>query len=435
MQRATQKGFRLHIGFFGRRNVGKSSLLNAVTQQRVSIVSEVAGTTTDPVEKPMELLPIGPVLFVDTAGVDDVGALGAERIEKTRLAITRSDVSVLVAETGVWGEFEETLLAEFRTRGIPVLVALNKSDLQRASADQLARLAEAGLPFLEVAATTGENVNAMRTKLMELAPAEAAEAPVVLRDLVDPGEMAVLVMPIDKEAPKGRIKQLQVQSIRDLLDNHASCAVVQDAELENLLDNLKRPPALVVTDAQVFDRVARVTPESVPLTAFSILFSRLKGDLVAQTRAAVAIGTLKPGDKVLVAESCTHHPIEDDIGRVKIPHWLEQYVGGKLEFSHAKGRDFPLDLSPFKLIIHCGACMWNRREMLSRIGECHRQHVPITNYGLVIAYVMGILERALEPFPDALAAYKEARERQTQTLSSWHPAQISEEVSSLINIA
>jgi [FeFe] hydrogenase H-cluster maturation GTPase HydF len=301
--------------------------------------------------------------------------------------------------------------------------------LRRASADQLALLAQEGLPFLEVSATRGENVAEMRAKLMELAPAEAAESPVVLRDLVGPGEMAVLVMPIDTEAPKGRIKQLQVQSIRDLLDNHASCVVVQDTGLKGVLDNLKTPPTLVVTDAQVFDRVARITPESVPLTAFSILFSRLKGDLTAQAQAAVAVGTLKPGDKVLVAESCTHHPIEDDIGRVKIPRWLEQYVGGKLEFTHVKGRDFPPDLSPFKLVIHCGACMWNRREMLSRIGECHRQNVPITNYGLAIAYVMGILDRALEPFPDALAAYREALERQTP--SSFHRAPMGKELSNL----
>jgi [FeFe] hydrogenase H-cluster maturation GTPase HydF len=221
-------------------------------------------------------------------------------------------------------------------------------------------------------------------------------------------------MPIDKEAPKGRIKQLQAQSIRDLLDGEACCVVVKDAGLQKALDNLKTPPRIVVTDAAVFEQVALVTPDSIPLTAFSILLSRLKGDLVAQTRAAVTVDSLRPGDKVLVAESCTHHPIEEDIGRVKIPRWLEQYVGGELEFTSVKGRDFPLDLSPYKLVIHCGACMSNRQEMLSRIAECHRQGVPITNYGLVIAYSLGILERALEPFPDALAAYKEARQEQLE---------------------
>jgi [FeFe] hydrogenase H-cluster maturation GTPase HydF len=416
MIRATSKGFRLHIGFFGRRNVGKSSLLNAITQQQVSIVSAVAGTTTDPVEKPMELLPIGPVLFVDTAGVDDVGALGAQRIEKTRQAIARSDVGVLVVESGVWTDFEEKLLAELRSHGIPVLVAVNKADLRSPDPEHLFRFEQEKLPYVELVATTRKGVDEFRAKLAKIAPAESAESPVLLRDLVGPDETAVLVMPIDKEAPKGRIKQLQAQSIRDLLDGEACCVVVKDAGLQKALDNLKTPPSIVVTDAAVFEQVARITPDSVPLTAFSILLSRLKGDLVAQTRAAVSVDSLHPGDKVLVAESCTHHPIEEDIGRVKIPRWLEQYVGGKLEFTSVKGRDFPLDLLPYKLVIHCGACMSNRQEMLSRIAECHRQGVPITNYGLVIAYSLGILERALEPFPDALAAYKEARQGQLEAV-------------------
>jgi len=416
MIRATSKGFRLHTGFFGRRNVGKSSLLNAITQQQVSIVSAVAGTTTDPVEKPMELLPIGPVLFVDTAGVDDVGALGAQRIEKTRQAISRSDVGVLVVESGVWTDFEEKLLTELRSHGIPVLVAVNKADLRAPAPEYLFRFEQEKLPYVELVATTGKGVDEFRAKLWEIAPAEAVASQVILRDLVGPDETAVLVMPIDKEAPKGRIKQLQAQSIRDLLDGEACCVVVKDAGLQKALDNLKIPPRLVVTDAAVFEQVARITPDSIPLTAFSILLSRLKGDLVAQTRAAVTVDSLRPGDKVLVAESCTHHPIEEDIGRVKIPRWLEQYVGGALEFTSVKGRDFPEDLSPYKLVIHCGACMSNRQEMLSRIAECQRQGVPITNYGLVIAYSLGILERALEPFPEALAAYKEARQEQLEAV-------------------
>ena len=244
---------------------------------------------------------------------------------------------------------------------------------------------------------------------------------------------AVLVMPIDREAPKGRIKQLQAQSIRDLLDGEACCVVVKDAGLQSALDNLRTPPSIVVTDAQVFEQVARVTPDSIPLTAFSILLSRLKGDLVAQTRAAVAVESLRPGDKVLVAESCTHHPIEEDIGRVKIPRWLQQYVGGELEFTTVKGRDFPADLSPYKLVIHCGACMWNRQEMVNRIRECHRQGVPITNYGLVIAYALGILERALQPFPEALAAYKEARKQQAEVPAAMPGAHITEDCMSLVN--
>ena len=433
MIRATSKGFRLHIGFFGRRNVGKSSLLNAITQQKVSIVSDVAGTTTDPVEKPMELLPIGPVLFVDTAGVDDVGALGAQRIEKTRQVIARSDVGILVTESGVWTEFEEKLLAELRAHNIPVLVALNKADLRRPEVEHLIRFEGEGIPYAKLVATTGEGVAAFRARLWEIAPAESVEPQVILRDLVGPNETAVLVMPIDKEAPKGRIKQLQAQCVRDLLDGEATCVVVKDAGLKRALDNLKTPPCIVVTDAQVFEEVARATPDSIPLTAFSILLSRLNGDLVAQTRAAVAVDSLRPGDKVLVAESCTHHPVEEDIGRVKIPRWLKGYVGGELEFTHVKGRDFPQDLSPYKLVIHCGACMWNRQEMLNRIRDCHRQGVPITNYGLVIAYSLGILERALAPFPEALAAYKEAREERQAMKAISDSSRLNENNLSLVN--
>lgn len=408
MQRATSKGFRLHIGLFGRRNVGKSSLLNAITKQQVSIVSEVAGTTTDPVEKPMELLPIGPVLFVDTAGVDDEGALGAQRIQKTRQAIARTDVGVLVTEAGEWGEFEENLLAELRSRKVPVLIALNKADLQKATPQQLALFDHENLAYAEIVATTGKGLDAFRSLLWQVAPTEATEPQTIVRDLVGKDETAVLVMPIDKEAPKGRIKQLQVQAIRDLLDGESSCMVVQEGGLKKALGNMKTLPSLVVTDAQVFDKVARVTPKDVPLTAFSILLSRLKGDLVSQTKAALTVDQLRPGDKVLIAETCTHHPIEEDIGRVKIPRWLQQYVGGVLEFTHVKGREFPQDLSPYKLVIHCGACMWNRAEMISRIRECERQGVPITNYGMVIAFAKGILERALGPFPEALAACREA---------------------------
>ena len=413
MERATSKGFRLHIGFFGRRNVGKSSLLNAITRQTVSIVSDVPGTTTDPVEKPMELQPIGPVLFVDTAGVDDVGALGMQRIEKTRQAIARTDIAVLVTEAGVWGEFEEKLLAELRTHEIPVLVALNKADLRTPAPEHLARFRQEKLAWAVLAATTGQGIDAFRELLWQAAPADAVHSPALVRDLVSPGGTAVFVMPIDSEAPKGRIKNLQVQAIRDLLDGESSCIVVKDAGLEKALDNMKNLPDLVVTDAQVFDKVARVTPEGVPLTAFSILLSRLKGDLVGQTLAALTVDDLRPGDRVLIAETCTHHPIEEDIGRVKIPRWLERHVGGALEFTHVKGRDFPQDLSPYKLVIHCGACMWNRQEMVSCIRECQRQSVPITNYGLVIAMAQGILERALKPFPEALAAYRKAQAAKT----------------------
>jgi [FeFe] hydrogenase H-cluster maturation GTPase HydF len=427
MQRATSKAFRLHIGFFGRRNVGKSSLLNAITQQNVSIVSEVPGTTTDPVEKPMELQPIGPVLFVDTAGVDDIGALGTQRIEKTRQAIARTDVAVLVAEAAIWTDFEEKLLAELRAREIPVLIALNKTDLQSPAPELLAQLQRQQISSVLLSAATGTGIDALRDLLWQAAPAEAVEPPTIIRDLVSAGQTAVLVTPIDKEAPKGRIKQLQVQAIRDLLDGESSCVVVKDAGLQRVLDNMRTLPGLVVSDANVFEQVASITPPSVPLTAFSILLSRLKGDLVAQTRAAVTIESLRPGDKVLIAETCTHHPIEEDIGRVKIPRWLNQYVGGELEFTHVRGREFPQDLTPYKLVIHCGACMWNRQEMLSRIRDCQNQGVPITNYGIVIAFAQGILERALEPFPTALGAYREECDRQ-----SARPLPIAEEAA-LVN--
>jgi [FeFe] hydrogenase H-cluster maturation GTPase HydF len=408
--RATSKAFRLHVGFFGRRNVGKSSLLNAITAQAVSIVSEVAGTTTDPVEKPMELHDIGPVLFIDTAGVDDIGALGTQRIEKTRQAIKRSDVGVLVVESGMWTDFEEKLLTELRALKIPVLVAFNKADLNRPTPEQLSRFEQEKLPYVELAATTGQGVDAFRQKLWEIAPAESDVSPVILRDLVGPSETALLVVPCDREAPKGRILQVQAQTIRDVLDGDAICVAVSgDVGLKSALENLKTPPKIVVTDSQAFEKVSRVTPKSVPLTSFSILMSRLKGGLTVQARAAVVVDSLRPGDKALVAESCSHHPIGEDIGKVKIPRWLQKYVGGELQFDYAIGRDFPQDLSPYKLVIHCGACMWNRQEMLSRIAECERQGVPITNYGMVIAFSMGILERVLEPFPEALTAFNEAR--------------------------
>jgi len=329
--RSTAKSFRISIGLFGRRNVGKSSLLNAITRQNVSIVSEVAGTTTDPVEKPMELQPLGPVLFVDTAGVDDEGALGAQRIERTRQVIARTGIAVLVAEAGVWSGFEQRLLDELLARGLPTLVALNKCDISAPALAVLDELARRNTAHCVVSALNGHGIDGLRSALAALAPERAAEPAVILRDLVKPGQLAVLVTPIDREAPKGRIKQLQVQSIRDLLDGDASCIVVKETGLPGALRMLRTPPRLVVTDAQVFASVARNTPEDVPLTAFSILFSRLKGDLVRQTRAALTIDSLAPGDHILIAESCTHHPVEDDIGRVKIPQLLSKRVGGPLE--------------------------------------------------------------------------------------------------------
>ncbi|MBE3070347.1 MAG: [FeFe] hydrogenase H-cluster maturation GTPase HydF [Planctomycetes bacterium] len=404
--RAAPKGFRLHIGLFGRRNVGKSSLLNALVRQDVSIVSDVAGTTTDPVEKPMELLPLGPCLFIDTAGVDDVGALGEARVRKTRQVFDRTDVAIVVAEAGHWGEFEDRLLDELAARRTPVLCVFNKADLAEPRAEVLERLAALGVPVVRTVASRGEGVALVREALIRAAPDDFINAPAIVADLVPPGELAVLVTPIDLEAPKGRLILPQVQAIRDLLDGDACCLVVTERHLRDALDRLKRPPALVVTDSQAFLKVAADTPPDVPLTGFSILFARHKGDLVEFVRGAMAIERLRPGDRVLVAEACTHHPIGEDIGRVKIPRWLRQYVGGDLEFTTVQGRDFPEDLSPYRLIIHCGACMWNRRSMLSRVLECRRQGVPITNYGVTIAYTLGLFERVLGPFPAALEAYR-----------------------------
>lgn len=399
----TPKGMRLHIGFFGRRNVGKSSLLNALAQQSVSLVSDVAGTTTDPVEKPMELLPLGPVVFIDTAGIDDEGLLGRMRVERTRQVFQKTDVGVLVAEAGVWGEFEEQILAELERRRIPCLVVFNKCDLRSPDPTRQEILQRAGIACVSTQATHPQTVLALRRALLECAPPDwVAERP-ILGDLVGAGGLAVLVTPIDKEAPRGRLILPQVQAIRDLLDHDALCLVVQENRLLEALASLRAPPRLVVTDSQVFERVARETPAGVPLTSFSILFSRLKGDLALQSLGAVRIADLCAGDRVLIAEACTHHPIEDDIGTVKLPRWLRRRAGEGLVIEHVRGHDFPTDLSCYRLVIHCGACMLNRREMLGRLLDCQRANIPVTNYGLAIAFCLGILPRALSPFPEVQA--------------------------------
>jgi [FeFe] hydrogenase H-cluster maturation GTPase HydF len=409
MTEQTPKGLRLHIGLFGRRNVGKSSLLNAITRQNVSIVSDIAGTTTDPVEKPMELLPLGPVLFIDTAGIDDTGALGELRINKTRQVLDRTDLGVIVSEAGIWGDFEEKLLSELRTRNIPVITVFNKSDVAEPEQEIADRLAKEKIITVRTAAISGRGILEFRQALLDSAPSEFVNNPNILGDLVGAGEMAVLVVPIDKEAPKGRLILPQVQAIRDLLDSDAYCLVVKERELSHALERLRKPPKLVITDSQVFLKVAADTPREVLLTSFSILFARFKGDLAELIRGTMAIDQLKPGGRILIAEACSHHPIAEDIGRVKIPRWLTQYVGGKLEFEMVQGHDFPENLSSYQLIVHCGACMMNRREMLERILRCRQEGLPITNYGLTIAYSLGIFERALEPFPAALEIYKGAR--------------------------
>ncbi|WP_423126644.1 [FeFe] hydrogenase H-cluster maturation GTPase HydF [Gaoshiqia sp. Z1-71] len=400
------KSFRLHIGLFGRRNVGKSSLLNALTQQEVSIVSEVAGTTTDPVEKPMELLPLGPVLFIDTAGIDDAGALGEKRIKKTMDVFNRTDLGIIVSTRQDWGDFEEKILQELKDRNTPVIIVFNKSDLGPVRSCTVNSFAGEKLPVVETSATGNWGISQLRETILKSAPDDFINRPAIVSDLVGPGEAAILVVPIDKEAPKGRLILPQVQSIRDLLDGDSFCMVVKERELREALNRLNKPPKLVVTDSQAFLKVAADTPPEIPLTSFSILFARHQGDLAEMVRGAMAIDRLRAGDKVLIAEACSHHPIGEDIGTVKIPRWLTQYVGGKLEIDSARGRDFPENISDYQLIIHCGACMWNRREMLSRIMKARQLGIPITNYGLTIAYSLGIFERALQPFPAALEIYK-----------------------------
>jgi [FeFe] hydrogenase H-cluster maturation GTPase HydF len=403
----TPRSLRLHIGIFGRRNVGKSSLLNAITRQQVSIVSATAGTTTDPVEKPMELLPLGPVLFVDTAGVDDEGALGDLRVARTRAVLDRVDVGIVVAEAGSWAGFEERLIEELRRRRVPTIVALNKSDLHAPLSG--AGWEREGVTGVRVSALTGEGLAELREAILRLAPADFFDTRRLVADLVPPGQIAVLVVPIDKEAPKGRLILPQVMAIRDLLDGESMALVVKEGDLPGALERLTSPPALVVTDSQAFREVAASVPPGVPLTSFSILMARFQGDLAEQVRGTLGLERLAAGDRVLVAEACSHHPIGEDIGRVKIPRWLTQYLGVHLEFAHVQGRDFPADLSPYRLVVHCGNCMGNRREMLSRILRCREAGVPITNYGLTIAYSLGIFERALEPFPAALEAFGAAR--------------------------
>ncbi len=411
MTRAAPKTFRVHIALFGRRNVGKSSLLNALVRQEVSIVSDIPGTTTDPVEKTMELLPLGPVLFIDTAGIDDTGALGTMRVARTKQVFDRADLAVLVTCGGEWAHFEDALLEETTRRGTPTIVVFNKTDQVPADPNVLRKLSEQEIPVVCASALTREGIPAFRQALLDHAPDEAVNRKTILGDLVPPGQCVVLVVPIDKEAPKGRIILPQVQSIRDALDHDAFCVVTKDRDLKLALKRLTEPPALVVTDSQAFAKVNADTPKSVPLTSFSILFARFQGDLIEMVRGAMTIETLKPGDRVLVAEACAHHPIEEDIGRVKIPAWLNRRVGGELEYVHVRGHDFPNDLSPYKLVIHCGACMWNRKEVLSRLLRCREAGVPMTNYGLTIAYALDTFERVLQPFPAALEVARHARKK------------------------
>lgn len=394
----TPKGLRLQIGIFGRRNSGKSSIMNALTYQDVSIVSDVPGTTTDPVEKPMELLPLGPVVFIDTAGLDDVGALGAKRITKSQKIIERADIAVIVNDSNLWDGFEEGLIAQFRKRGIPIIAAFNKTDIYTPSNILIEKLSASGIKCIKSSTVSKTGINELRNLIIESVPEKFLNSPKIVRDLVRSGEIVILVIPIDKEAPKGRVILPQVQTLRELLDNGNIVLSVRESELADSLKVLNKKPVLVITDSQAFEEVSKVVPADVKLTGFSVLFARFKGDFTSFADGARAIKTLKLGDKVLIAESCAHHPIGEDIGRIKIPKWLSDYAGGEIKFDTCQGHDFPENLSEYKLVIQCGGCIFNRQAMLSRIAKCKDANVPITNYGLAIAYLKGIFDRATEIF-------------------------------------
>lgn len=402
--KTTPKSLRLHIALFGRTNVGKSSFLNLITGQDVSIVSSQAGTTTDVVEKPMELLPIGPVVFLDTAGIDDSTALGEKRIDRTERVFDRADVILLMHEGAQVTEFEQSVEIKAAEKNIPVVRVANKVDLF-----PVEPTSEATIRCNSCDLDSRDSVlAALKSELLRVCPDEFISPPPLMSDLVKPGGLAMLVVPIDLQAPKGRLILPQVQTIRDVLDNDAASLICKEREYAHMLSILNQKPDVAICDSQMVLKMVADTPPDIPCTTFSILFARLKGDLRKFAAGAAAIDTLEPGDKVLIAESCSHHALEDDIGRVKIPRWLRQYVGVDLEIDVYAGRDFPSNLSEYKLAVQCGGCMQNRREVLSRIEKCESAGVPITNYGMCIAQTQGVLRRVLSPFPAALMAYESA---------------------------
>lgn len=383
----------------GRVNAGKSSFLNLIAGQEVSIASDVAGTTTDVVEKAQELLPLGPVVWLDTAGFGDETVLAAERLAKTRRVLDRADVAVLVCEGGKIGTEEKEIVREAEARKLPLIKVYNKCDLYGCPED--------GIKVVSTDRGSRDRVlNELKAALIKAVPEDFINAPVLLGDLAPAHSTVVMIIPIDFEAPKGRLIMPQVQAIRDALDHSLTVLVVKEGDYAAALNNLKMPPALVVCDSQVVDRMVAETPANVKCTTFSTLFARLKGDIVKLVEGAGTISKLKDGDKVLIAESCTHHAVEDDIGRVKIPRWLREKTKADLLIDHVSGCDFPANLSEYRLVVQCGGCMNNRREILSRINKCERAGVPITNYGICISELKDVLERVLEPLPEVLAAYR-----------------------------
>ena len=388
---STVSAERPHIAFFGRRNAGKSSVVNAVTNQRISVVSDTLGTTTDPVKKAMELLPLGPVVIIDTPGFDDEGALGELRVERTREVLRRTDIAVLIVDGTVgMTDADEALLAELKSRGLPYVIAFNKSDLLTDAPDP-------GEHEIFISAVTGEGIGELKERLAHLVGSGKKEK-LIVADLVEPGDFVVLVIPIDESAPKGRIILPQQQTLRELLDHHCSVVCCQDTELRQTLDGLSKKPALVITDSQAFGRVSKDTPEDIPMTSFSILFARYKGSLDALIRGVDALKSLKSGDRVLISEGCTHHRQCGDIGTVKLPAWIRRCTGADIEYDFTSGAGFPDDLSPYRVIIHCGGCMLNEKEMQYRQKAAKDAGVPMVNYGIAIATMNGILERAMKVF-------------------------------------
>lgn len=404
----TPRAVRLHIAFFGKRNAGKSSLINAITNQQIAIVSDVKGTTTDPVYQSMEILPLGPCELIDTAGLDDDSELGVLRVNKSLAVLNKADIAVYVADaTEPFNEADEEILTRIRAKNIPIILAVNKADCTPVSASEWEK--RFGARAVAVSAKTGVGVKALIAAIGESSPSGEDKFKLV-GDLVSPGDCVVLVTPIDKAAPKGRLILPQQQVIRDILESDAISILTKEHELRQTLSMLNKKPRLVITDSQAFLKVAADTPRDIPLTSFSILFARNKGDLVELVRGAKAIRRLKDGDKILVAEACTHHQQSDDIGRVKIPRWLREMTGKELVFETATGCTFGSDITQYALIVHCGACMINRTEMLHRLRTAQQSSVPIVNYGVLIAAVQGLLSRVLEPFPLAKLIWEEENE-------------------------
>ena len=397
----TPSSERVHIGFFGRGNAGKSSVLNAVTGQDLAVVSDVKGTTTDPVQKSMELLPLGPVVVIDTPGIDDEGELGALRVKKSYQVLNKSDAAVLVVDASL-GLCEEdfAFIEHIQKKQIPYAVAFNKSDLAPSAslAKDLQYLKEHQIDFVSVSTADLSGIDTLKEKIATLAKTEDTKLRIVA-DLIHPSDFVVLVVPIDKAAPKGRLILPQQQTIRDILEADATAIVVKEYELRDTLAHLGKKPRLVITDSQVFAKVSADTPADIMLTSFSILFARYKGNLPALIKGVTALEQIEDGDKILVSEGCTHHRQCDDIGSVKLPRWIRQYTGKEPEFVFSSGTEFPADLSPYKMIVHCGGCMLNEREMKYRLACAKDQNIPMTNYGILIAYIQGILKRSVEPFP------------------------------------